>query len=305
MIKGHEKFYGDMNKMDHTYPIVPEVSNFDFIITAINVSALIVYPMKTLLGEAYFFIVSNGKILQTIAHVFMLPHEFNASLLDYSLLLYHLIAMKMDDFDFIMATINATNLSTVQNDHCYVFLIVIIHELLMIAVDTLELFFLVFYNNFCINSDKNWSFYTLLHELWIIKTILLTMIVITCEFYVIVWILMYLHVQINNTMTFKCASNDTTNTVQSGSNDGQTTVQRGSKVGATRVKYAQYTTPPTNVSKIIDMITVYEHNDNIFNKNSYAWTHWIMISAIHNSHTHQLHTNSSILIMDCSNIELF
>ena len=224
--------------------------------------------------------VIHGKIRQTIAHVFMLPHELNTSLLDYNLFLFYLIAITMDDFNFIMAIINAGNIISVQIDHCCVFLIVIIYELLIMPVDTLELFFMVLYNNFSINGDKNWLLYTLFHEQWITKTISLIMIIIICEFYVIVCIVIYLHVQINSTITFKCPSNDTTNTVKSGSNDGHTTVQRECNVGELRVKSEKYHTQQTNILKIIlciNVITVHRHNDNMFNKISYTWTDWIMI----------------------------
>ena len=36
MIKGYDKFDANINKTDHIYPSAQEVSNFDFIISAIQ-----------------------------------------------------------------------------------------------------------------------------------------------------------------------------------------------------------------------------------------------------------------------------
>ena len=206
--KIYDAFDGNMNKINKVYQIAQQINNFDFIATAINVRDLIVYQMKKLTVEIYLFIISHGRIRQIVAYIFILPFKFNPSLYDNSLLLFHLIILKVDDFDLIVIVINASNKITVQIDQSYVILIMTFHELLMMVMAAFKLFLMVFYNNFLLNIDESWFLYTFLYEQWIIERILLIMIIIIFEFYVILEVLMYFNVEINNTKTFQSPSND-------------------------------------------------------------------------------------------------
>ena len=69
MIKGYDKFDANMNTYysNHIYQIVQEANNFDFIITEINVSELILCQMIKLPGEAYLIIAIHGTIQSTVA----------------------------------------------------------------------------------------------------------------------------------------------------------------------------------------------------------------------------------------------
>ena len=193
-------------------------------------------------------IIVRGRIRQTVAYIFILPFKFNPSLYYKSLLLFHLIIMNVDDFDLIVTVINAANTITIQIDHSYVVLSMITHELLMMVIAVFKLFLMVFYSNFSLNIDENWFLYALLYEQSIVQTILLMVIIMICEFYVILGVLIYFNVEVNNTKTFQSPSNDSTNTIKSGSNDGQTTVQRVSNKGQIR---EHNTTQQYNIFEII------------------------------------------------------
>ena len=155
MITIYNAFDGNMNETDNIYPIVQQINNFDFIISSINVSDRILYEIKKLTVETTLFIVIFDRIQQTAECIFMLPLKFNTSVYDDNLLLFHLIIMQVDDFDLIVAIIDATNTVTVQVDHSYVILIVMFHELLVMGMDVFEMFFMVFYHNFVLNIDGN------------------------------------------------------------------------------------------------------------------------------------------------------
>ena len=87
MIKGYEKFDANMNTLNHIYQMLQKLNYFDFIITTINTQ------MTKLPDEAYLSTVTHGKRQQNVASVFML-----------------LYVVKIDDFDFIIALINATDI---------------------------------------------------------------------------------------------------------------------------------------------------------------------------------------------------
>ena len=119
------------------------------------------------------------------------------------------------------------------------------------------------------------------------------MIIIIYEIYVILDVLIHLNVEINNTKRRQSPSNDSTNTIKSGSNEGQITVQRGCSNGQMITKYATQQNNILNIIVCINMVTVYRHNGNIFNKIRYICITWIIIIAILSICTHNWYTNSS------------
>ena len=129
MITNCGDFDANVNKTDHICQIAYKTNNFDFSTTIIKVYDLVLYQMTKLTNQAYLFIVIHGWIRQIVACVFMLPFAFNTSLYDKNLRLFHVIARKVHDFDLIIAPVNAintVNIITVQVDHSYVFLIMIV-----------------------------------------------------------------------------------------------------------------------------------------------------------------------------------
>ena len=137
LIQDYDEFDANIHKTDHIYQIAYEIQNFDVIITIINVSDTILYQIKrlidiyTMICKQYFFIVVDYTIQQALIHIFMLRFKFNTRSYNNDLLLFYLIAMKMDDFHLIVSVINSNTTITVQVDHSYVILIVTTNESIM------------------------------------------------------------------------------------------------------------------------------------------------------------------------------
>ena len=174
-----DEFGANVNKIYHIYQIAYETYNLVLIITTINVSDIILYQINKLIdicGITWreYLCIGIGHIMSQ-AYVFMLPSKFNCSH-DKDLLLFHLMAMKMDGFGLIVGVINSINTIIFQVDHCCVILIVIINEFSMTVMDIFKLFCMSFCNNFLIDSVENWSIFIVLNKTSIFNTILWIMI---------------------------------------------------------------------------------------------------------------------------------
>ena len=150
-----------MNKVDYIHQTAHKINNFDLIISIISISDLILYQINKLIdiyvitsGECLFIL--NDIVPQTETRIFILLFQFNASLYDNNLLLFHLITMIMDEFDFIVAVINSTITIMVLIDDSFVFLIMVIDEFLIMVVGAFKLIFVALYINFSLDIDKNW-----------------------------------------------------------------------------------------------------------------------------------------------------
>ena len=295
MIKNFDEFDANVNKVDH---IAYEINKFVLIITIINVSDIIQCQINKLIdiyaitcGE-YLFIRIDYIIAQTAIYVFMLPFKFICSH-GKDLVIFHSIALKMDDFDLIIAFINSTNIIIVQVDHSYVVLMTIMDEFLMTVMDNFKWVCMSFYNNVLIISVENWFIFIVSKKAPMVNTILLTMIILMCPFYVILCVLVCLNIRINNGPTFNLHPI----TVQTTSNQGQMTVQRGSNVHPTTVKHStKHPTQPKRIFTIavwIHICNVYQQILLILNRMRCICTIKIKINAIYSIYSHQSHTNSS------------
>ena len=82
------------------------INTIDIIINAVDASVVIFATIHKIL---LLDIVIQGRILQILAYVFMLPFNFNTSLHDKNVLWFHLTAMAKDEFDSIIPLTNVTN----------------------------------------------------------------------------------------------------------------------------------------------------------------------------------------------------
>ena len=138
----------NMIKINHVHQIAQETNNFDFIITIINLFNLILRQIRKFVGQAYLWVaIYHTKVI----YVIMLLFKFNKGSHHNDLLALHKINLDKDDFDLIIALIIAINTLTVQIDYSYVFLIIIVHELIIMVMDIFRLFLMLFYNDFSID----------------------------------------------------------------------------------------------------------------------------------------------------------
>ena len=255
-----DEFGVNVNKIYHIYQIAYEIYNLFLIITTINVYDINLYQINKLIDiyaitwREYLCIGIGHIISQASIYVFMLPSKFNCSH-DNDLLLFHLMAMKMDGFGLIVAVINSINTIIFQVDHCCVILIVIINKFLMTVMDIFKLFCISFCNTFLIDSVENWFIFIVSNQTPIFNTILWIMITFMCEFYVILYVLIYFDIRINDRLPFNIHSV----TVQTTSNHGQMTVQRGSNVRQRTVKQGYNHVKQPTQQKCISKIRVWIH----------------------------------------------
>ena len=268
MIKYYDEFDANMNKIYLICQIPNETNNFDLSITIIKVYDLVLYQMTKVTNQACLFVVIHCCMRQILEYV----------LYDNDSRLFHLIATKMHDFKLIIAVINEINTFTVQVDHSYLFLSMIIWELLMILMNLFKLFFISSYTNFSFSIDKNMFLYIVMDEKLLISTILLILIIIIGQFYAIPCIIIYLNVEINNKQTFQSQSNHNSPITQSNN--------------CNRTKHI---TQQTNIFKIIlciNIIFIHQYNANIFCEVSDMCIIWVPIIAIHSVCCYQLRANS-------------
>ena len=200
IIKDCNEFDENVNKIDHIYQIAYKMNNFDLIISIINVSDIMQCQIGKL--DDIFYAVMCGKysfiridyiIPQAAIYIVMLLFKFNIGSHYRDLLVFYSKAMKMDDFHLMIAVINSINTIIVQTDYRYVILIVIMNELLVMVMDIFKLFWMSCCNNFSIkiNIVENWFFYIVFNEKVIFHVILLITIVMACQFYIILCMLIF------------------------------------------------------------------------------------------------------------------
>ena len=239
MIKYYDEFDANVNKIDHICQIANKTNNFDFRITIFKVYDLALYQI-----QACLFNVIHCCTREILEYIFKLLLEFNITrLYDNDLLLFHLMATKMHDFDLITALINAINTLAVQVDYSYIFLIMIVWELLMILMNLFKLFFISCYTNFSFSIDENKFLYIVMDEKMLISKRFLILIIIVSQFYAIMRIVIYLNVEINNKQTFPSPSN-------------HNPITHSSK----RTKHLTQQTDMFKIIVCINVIFIYQHN---------------------------------------------
>ena len=154
ILEGYDKFDANVNKINHIYQTTQEINNLDYAITVICVSDLIVYQMKKLSAKPYLLIVIR------FIH-FHVTFKFIIGLYDNgnNVFLVHLTIMKKDDFDLIITLINVVNAIKFQVDYSYIFLIMIVCELLIMETNIFKLLFMLFYNNSVLDIDESLFWY--------------------------------------------------------------------------------------------------------------------------------------------------
>ena len=185
IVQDYDEFDAKSDKLDYIHQFGYKIDNFDLIITIVNVSDLILYQIETLI--VVYVITSKVCIFYD-----RILFEFNTGPNHMDLRAFHSTATENDAFNSIIILINRIIISIVQVDHSSVILIMSIHLLSIMLMDTFKMFVMLFDSNFCINVVENNFGYAFVHGRLVINAILLIIIVIVYQFYVRLCVLIHL-----------------------------------------------------------------------------------------------------------------